>query len=174
MMSPVEILGRLDQRSVSHEGSRSAVERRRPCVRRSSGLMTSWTTRTTLVDRLSVFSGDFDLEAVIALAVDAGHDPFDVVDHLGSLVAKCLVEHTESAPARRGTGARNDSAYAAERLDADGDTDDAPKAASYYLALGGELLECQTVRDFDALERLRVGTRTRGRRTLASRHGPRR
>ena len=162
MMSPVEILGRLDQRfRLLTGGSRSAVERHqtlRAAIEWSYDLLDDSERR--LFDRLSVFSGDFDLEAVVAVAVDAGHDPFDVVDHLGSLVAKCLVEHTESAGATRYRLLETIRQYAAERLDADGDTDDARDChASYYLALGGELFGMlKTVRDFDALERLRVET----------------
>ena len=49
-----------------------------------------------LLQRLSVFVGDFDLAAATAMAADAGLDEFDAVDRLGSLVAKSLVERSDT------------------------------------------------------------------------------
>ena len=110
---------------------------------------------------LSVFVGDFDLAAATAVAAGAGIEEFDAVDRLGSLVAKSLVEHSETAGASRYRLLETIRQYAAEQLDAEGNGAERARDAhaAHYLAVGRELFAMlDTPRDFEALERLRVET----------------
>jgi predicted ATPase/class 3 adenylate cyclase len=97
-MSLAQIAARLDQRfRLLTGGSRNAMPRQQTLqatVDWSFGLLTT-AERSTLT-RLSVFAGGFDLDAAEAVCVSGAVDALDVLDLLGSLVAKSLViaDHT--------------------------------------------------------------------------------
>jgi predicted ATPase/class 3 adenylate cyclase len=100
-MSLAQIAARLDQRfRLLTGGSRNAMPRQQTLqatVDWSFGLLLQ-PERDTLI-RLSVFAGGFDLEAAEAVCVSDTVDALDVLDLLGSLVAKSLViaDHTPQA-----------------------------------------------------------------------------
>jgi hypothetical protein len=162
MLSPAEILGRLDQRFRLLTGRTRDTEARHQTLHAAI----DWSyalldpAEQALLQRLSVFVGDFDLPAAAALATDAGLDEFDAVDRLGALVAKSLVEHSESTSGSRYRLLESIRDYAAEQLDAGGDTRRARDAHSaYYVAEVQKLFHLlDTPRDFEALEQLRVDT----------------
>ena len=112
------------------------------------------------MQRLSVFVGDFDLAAATAMAADAGLDEFDAVDRLDSLIAKSLVELSDTTSVSRYRLLETIREYAAEQLYRAANTERARDAhASHYLAIGRELFATlATPRDFEALEQLRIDT----------------
>jgi predicted ATPase len=162
MMSPAEILGRLDQRfRLLTGGSRTALERHqtlRAAIDWSYELLDA--DERALLDRLSVFVGGFDLAAAAMLASGAGLDEFAAVDVLGSLVAKSLVERKEASGTTRYRLLEMIRQYAAEHLDAAGDAARArDDHAHYHLTLARALFaQLRTPSDFDALERLTIET----------------
>jgi predicted ATPase/class 3 adenylate cyclase len=66
--------------------------------------------------RLSVFAGGFDLEAAEAVAVGGIVEDYDVVDHVGALVDKSLVEADDTAGVIRYRLLESVHAYASDRL----------------------------------------------------------
>lgn len=74
-----------------------------------------------LLDRLSVFAGGFDLEAVEALCTGEQIDELDVVDLLGSLVDKSLVQVDDAGEHLRYRLLELVRQYAAEKLSARGE-----------------------------------------------------
>jgi predicted ATPase/class 3 adenylate cyclase len=162
MMSPAEILGRLDQRfRLLTGGSRTALERHqtlRAAIDWSYEILDA--DERALLNRLSVFVGGFDLDAATALAKGAGLDDFAAVDVLGSLVAKSLVERNEASGTTRYRLLEMIRQYAAEHLDAAGDAAGArDDHAAYFLTLAKALFgQLRTPKDFDALERLAIET----------------
>ena len=142
MMSPAEILVRLDQRF------RLLIGRGRDVAERHQTLEAAieWsyelldTAEQSLLQRLAVFVGDFDLAAATAIAADVGLDEFDAVDRLGSLVAKSLVEHSDTASVSRYRLLETIRHYAAAQLDIQAAPTRARDAhASHYLAAGRDL-----------------------------------
>ncbi len=86
-----EIAAHLDDRfRVLTSGRRTALPRHQ-----TLGATLDWSyqllsdAERTVLRRLAVFAGDFPLEAAVAVAVDIGSS--EIVDHIGSLVAKSLV-----------------------------------------------------------------------------------
>ena len=141
VMPMAELDARLDQRfTLLTGGSRAAPPRQqtlRAMVDWSWELLTG--AEQTVLARLSVFAGGFDLTA--AEAVAAGEDmlPGGVVAHLGALVDKNLVQFgdTGTGPARYRL-LETVRQYAAGRLDTQGlATADRARIAhrDYYLAL---------------------------------------
>jgi predicted ATPase/class 3 adenylate cyclase/DNA-binding SARP family transcriptional activator len=162
VMSPSEILDRLEQRfRLLKSRSGETAERHQTlhaAIDWSYELLDP--TEQALLQRLSVFVGDFDLAAATAMAAAAGLDEFDAVDRLGSLVAKSLVERSEAMDVSRYRLLETIRLYAAERLEAEGSTKRARDAhAAHYLVAGRELFAMlKTPRDFEALEQLRIDT----------------
>jgi predicted ATPase/DNA-binding winged helix-turn-helix (wHTH) protein len=84
--------------------------------------------------RLSIFAGDFPLEAAVAVAADPG--PSEIVDHVANLVGKSLV-----AADPRGEGAQyrlldTTRLYALEKLKSSGELQQiARRHAEYYCAV---------------------------------------
>ena len=160
VMSPSEILARLDQRfRLLKNRSGETTERHQTlhaAIDWSYALLDQ--DDQVLLQRLSVFVGDFDLAAATAVAASAGLDEFDAVDRLGSLVAKSLVERSETEGVSRYRLLETIRQYATERLDAEGNTERAHDAhATHYLAAGRALFALlKTPRDFEALEQLRI------------------
>lgn len=162
MMSPSEILSRLDQRfRLLKSRSGETTERHQTL---HAAIDWSYTLldheEKTLLQWLSVVVGDFDLAAATAVAAPAGLDELDAVDRLGSLVAKSLVERSEMADVSRYRLLETIRQYAAEQLDTEENTRRARNAhASHYLASArGLFAMLKTPRDFEALEQLRVET----------------
>ncbi len=162
MMSPAEILSRLDQRFRLLTGrNRDAADRHQTlhaAISWSYALLDA--EEQALLQRLSVFVGDFDMRAATAIAADAGLEEFDAVDRLGSLVAKSLVEHDETAVTSRYRLLESVREYAAEQLDAHGSTEHARLAhAAHHLDVARQQFALlDTAEDFEALEHLRVVT----------------
>ena len=162
VMSPSEILDRLEQRfRLLTVGGRDAPERHQTlhaAIDWSYELLD--TAEQALLQRLSVFVGDFDLAAATAMGADAGLDEFDAVDRLVSLIAKSLVEHSDAATVSRYRLLETIREYAAEQLDTAANTTRARDAhAAHYLTAGRELFAMlDTARDFEALEQLRIDT----------------
>ena len=164
VMSPSEILERLEQRfRMLAVRGRDAAERHQTlhaAIDWSYDLLDA--DEQALLQRLSVFVGDFDLAAATAMAADAGLDEFDAVDRLGSLIAKSLVELSDTTTVSRYRLLETIREYAAEQLYRARTRTRARDAhASHYLAIGRELFAMlATPRDFEALEQLRIDTRT--------------
>ena len=118
VMSPSEILERLDQRfRMLAVRGRDAPERHQTlhaAIGWSYDLLDA--DERALLQRLSVFVGDFDLAAATAMAADAGLDEFDAVDRLDSLIAKSLVELSDTTTVSRYRLLETIREYAAEQL----------------------------------------------------------
>jgi predicted ATPase/class 3 adenylate cyclase/DNA-binding winged helix-turn-helix (wHTH) protein len=162
VMSPSEILDRLEQRfRLLTLRGRAAPERHQ-----SLHAAIDWsyelldTPEQALLQRLSVFVGDFDLDAATAMAADVGLDEFDTVDRLASLIAKSLVEYSDTTTVSRYRLLETIREYAAERLEAAANTASARVAhAAHYLTAGRDLFAAlDTPGDFEALEQLRNDT----------------
>jgi predicted ATPase/class 3 adenylate cyclase len=140
-MSLAQISARLDQRfRLLTGGSRNAMPRQQTLqatVDWSFGLLTP-PERSTLT-RLSVFAGGFDLEAAEAVCVSDTVDALDVLDLLGSLVAKSLVIADHTPQAVRYRMLETIRQYSAqELLRAEGDDEVLrirDRHAAYYLSL---------------------------------------
>jgi predicted ATPase/class 3 adenylate cyclase len=140
-MSLAQIAARLDQRfRLLTGGSRNAMPRQQTLqatVDWSFGLLTA-AERGTLA-RLSVFAGGFDLEAAEAVCVSETVDALDVLDLLGSLVAKSLVIADHSRQTVRYRMLETIRQYSAqELLRAEGDQEVLSirdRHAAYYLWL---------------------------------------
>jgi predicted ATPase/class 3 adenylate cyclase len=162
MMSPEEILDRLDQRfQLLAARGRAGPERHHTlhaAIDWSYELLDA--DEQTLLQRLSVCVGDFDLAAAIAMAGDGGLEESDAVDRLWSLIAKSLVEYSDTTNVSRYRLLETIREYASQQLDNAGNTERARAAhARHYLAVGRELFAMlDTPRDFEALEQLRVDT----------------
>ncbi|HXW86935.1 MAG TPA: adenylate/guanylate cyclase domain-containing protein [Streptosporangiaceae bacterium] len=140
-MSMAQIAARLDQRfRLLTGGSRNAMPRQQTLqatVDWSFGLLTA-AERSTLT-RLSVFAGGFDLEAAEAVCVSESVDALDVLDLLGSLVAKSLVIADHSPDAVRYRMLETIRQYSAQELLRAAGDDEVLRVrdlhAAYYLAL---------------------------------------
>jgi len=140
-MSLAQIAARLDQRfRLLTGGSRNAMPRQQTLqatVDWSFGLLAP-PERSTLT-RLSVFAGGFDLEAAEAVCVSDTVDALDVLDLLGSLVAKSLVIADHSPQTVRYRMLETIRQYSAqELLRAEGDDEVLrirDRHAGYYLSL---------------------------------------
>jgi len=92
-LSPAEILARLDDRfRLLRSSGRGGQERHQTLL-----ATVTWSVQLLdddtrcLFERLSVFPGSFDLEAVEQMCGFAPLDPFDILDRLESLVDKSMV-----------------------------------------------------------------------------------
>ena len=162
-MSPSEILARLDQRFrlLTAAAADDAAERHQTlhaAIDWSYELLDA--DEQALLQRLSVFVGDFDLAAATAMAADAG-----------STNSTPSIGWAHSSRSRWSSAARRDGVsryrlletirqYAAEQLDAEGAPSGrvtpTPRTTSPPDAQLFAMLE--TARDFEALEQLRVDT----------------
>jgi predicted ATPase/DNA-binding CsgD family transcriptional regulator len=93
-MNPLEIAGRLDDRfRLLTRGRRTGLPRQqtlRASIDWSYALLT--TKERTLLQRLSVFAGSFDLDVVEEVCSGAGIEAVEVVSVLGRLVDKSVVQ----------------------------------------------------------------------------------
>jgi predicted ATPase len=162
IMSPAEIGQRLDKQfRLLTGGQRTSLERHqtlRAAIDWSYDLLSG--DEHTLLDRLSVCVGGFDLDAAAAIAAGAGVDEFDAFDLLGSLVAKSLVERKERAGVTRYRILEMIRQYASEKLQTSGMAEAArDDHAAHYLALATALFTAMaTAADYEALERLDLET----------------
>ncbi|MFO1412330.1 MAG: adenylate/guanylate cyclase domain-containing protein [Burkholderiales bacterium] len=117
-------------------GSRVALERQqtlRALVQWSYDLLRP--EEATLIDRLSVFSGGFDLAAAEAVAGVDPLDPFDVLDLVASLVEKSLVQMEESDSGTRYGMLETIREFSHERLVASGERDaTAARQCDYFFS----------------------------------------
>ena len=162
VMTPDEINRRLDRQFRLLTGGRHGVMERHQTLRAaidwSYDLLTP--EERFLLDRLSVFVGGFDLDALETLARETGVDEFEAFDSLASLVAKSLVERNERGGQTRYRLLEMIRQYAAESLagaDATPATRDAH--ARHYLALTARCFgDLATERDNEAMEVLDLET----------------
>jgi predicted ATPase/class 3 adenylate cyclase len=140
-MTPAEILSHLDQRfRVLTGGRRTAVGRHqtmRNAVDWSYDLLGP--REQSLLHRLAIFAGSFDLAAAEAVAAGPELDRFDVVDVLGQLVDKSLVvtETRETRTRFRLFDTIRD--YAWERLELRGEVDEySRRHAEHYVVFATE------------------------------------
>ena len=125
-MSPNEIVALLDERfRLLTGGRRTAVERHqtlRAAVDWSYSLLTE--AEQLVFARLSVFSGSFAATDATAVVTGDGIDTWDVIDLIGSLVAKSMLIADEAADgATRYRELETLRQYARERLDDSDDPD---------------------------------------------------
>ena len=127
-LSPAELLARLDDRfRLLRGGGRGGLERHqtlRETVAWSYQLLSE--DARLLFDRLSVYAGSFDLDAaevICAGDIDAGDlDVEDIVDLLGDLVDKSMVNASRTGRGTRYRLLETLRQYGEERLDDRGET----------------------------------------------------
>jgi predicted ATPase len=85
-----------------------------------------------LLRRLAVFTGDFALDAAIAIASDAKHDGHDVIDGLSNLVAKSLVTADIGGAVVRYRLFNTTRIYARLKLAESGELDDVARRHAEY------------------------------------------
>jgi predicted ATPase/class 3 adenylate cyclase len=128
-----QIAARIDDRfRLLTTGSRTATPRQqtlRGAVDWSYELLDS--DERTVFHRLSVFAGEFDVEAAELVASNDAVKSMDVLDHLASLVEKSLVVVSSAGRYRM---LRTIRAYAAERLAASGETGSVARAHAAWIA----------------------------------------
>ncbi len=122
-MGPRQLTERLEDRfRLLRAGRRGGIERHR-----TLRATVDWSYRLledverTLFDRLSVFSGGFDLAAVEVVCCDDAVDELDVVDFLGGLVDKSLVTAERTGGEDRYRLLETLRQYGEEQLEESGD-----------------------------------------------------
>ena len=136
----------------------SNVTRHWPAIDWSYNLLND--DERTLLERLSVCNGGFDLDTVTAIAARTSADEYDAIDLLRSLVAKSLVERNERngttryrmlemiSPVRSRAARRQQPRQRGAR-----------RHARHYLAVAISLFnDMRTERDYDALDELELET----------------
>ena len=117
-LSVSEINSRLDQRLRLLTGGSRTAQPRHQTLR----AMIDWSYETlntderSVLDRLSVFAGGWNVEAAEAVSSRGGIDPWQVLDHLAALVDKSLVQAEEIRGSTRYRMLETIRDYAAERL----------------------------------------------------------
>jgi predicted ATPase/class 3 adenylate cyclase len=123
-LPPEELVARLDQRfRLLTRGSRAALERHqtlRNTIDWSYDLLSR--AERTALNRVSVFAGGWDLGAAEAVVSGDEVDRADVVDLLGALVDKSLVDVDAADGRARYRLLETIRQYAQERLEASGET----------------------------------------------------
>jgi len=85
--------------------------------------------------RLSIFAGEFALEAAVAVAVDSHPSDSDIVDHIANLVCKSLIAADPHGEVARYRLLDTTRLYAFEKLKRSGEFQQvARRHAEYYLA----------------------------------------
>ena len=144
-MSLGDLVDRLDQRfRLLTGGSRTALGRRQTLeatITWSYELLND--AERTMLRRLSVFAGSFDLEAAEAICSATALEAFEVDDLIGSLVAKSLVIAERTSEFFRYRLLESIREYAARRLsETDGEAEAMSTRsahAAYYLTLAERL-----------------------------------
>jgi predicted ATPase/class 3 adenylate cyclase len=121
-LTPTEILDRLDDRfRLLRSSARRGPERHetlRATVSWSYHLLSD--VERSVFDRLSVFSGGFDLAAAEAIAAGGDVDRDDVIDLLGALVGKSMITADRTKRETRYRLLETLRQYGEEQLDASG------------------------------------------------------
>ncbi|MEU7577766.1 AAA family ATPase [Streptomyces sp. NPDC041068] len=123
-LSPAQLLARLDDRFRLLTGARRDVPPRHQTLRTAIG----WShelcapRERLLWSRLSVFAGQFDLEAVEYICTGDGLHTDDVLDVLGELLAQSVVNREEGASGVRYRMLDTVRAYGADWLEATGES----------------------------------------------------
>jgi predicted ATPase/class 3 adenylate cyclase len=159
LMNPVEIERRIDKQFTAVTGGRrGALERHqtlRAAIDWSYDLLTP--SAQTLLQRLSVCVGGFDLDAAFALAEGIDSDGFDL---LRELVAKSLVERYEANANTRYRLLEMIRQHAAEHLDRTGDTTAIRDrhAVHYADRLIALITDARSDNEYDVLELVAIET----------------
>jgi len=143
-MSPAEIAGHLDERfRLLTGGRRGQVERHqtlRAAIEWSYSLLTD--AERAVFDRLGVFPASFDHDAAIAVCCDQHIDRWDVIDALGSLVAKSMIGAEHTGDTTRYQLLETLRHFAREKADARGDLDALRRRhAQHYAAIADRVGE---------------------------------
>ncbi|WP_078594373.1 ATP-binding protein [Streptomyces sp. NRRL S-920] len=122
-LSPAQLLSRLDDRFRLLTGARRDVPPRHQTLRTAIGWSHELCTprERLLWSRLSVFAGQFELEAVEYVCAGAGLRADDVLDVLGELLAQSVVSREEGPAGVRYRMLETVRAYGADWLEAAGD-----------------------------------------------------
>jgi len=142
-MNPSDIATRIDERfRLLTGGRRTGIERHqtlRATVDWSYSLLEP--IEQTVFDRLGVFAGEFGGAGAEAVVTGDGVESWDVLDALGSLVAKSMVNIDDSAEGdARYRMLETLRAYSRERLDERGESDAwRRRHAQYYADLSEQL-----------------------------------
>jgi predicted ATPase/class 3 adenylate cyclase len=142
VMNPSDIAQRLDERfRLLTGGRRTAVERHqtlRATVEWSYSLLSPRTQQ--VFDRLGVFAGGFDADAVQQVVIDDDLDGWAALDALADLVSKSMVNQEESGVgSARYRMLETLRQYARERLDESDPDEWRRRHAQYYARLMGEI-----------------------------------
>jgi predicted ATPase/class 3 adenylate cyclase len=162
MMTPTEIERRLDKQFRLASGGRHAALERHQTLRAaidwSYDLLTPGAR--SLLARLSVCVGGFDLDAAMAIAAGIDTEDGDGFDLLRELVAKSLVERHEVNGVTRYRLLEMIRQYAADQLLSAGDDGTARDLhAAHYLARTVELVaEARSDAEYEVLETLGLET----------------
>ncbi len=136
MLTPAQIAERLDERFRLLTGSLRGTASRHQTLRAAI----DWSydqldeAERSLLARLAVFAGHFDLDAAESVAVGGDVDAFSVLDIVGQLVDKSLVVATDTTDVMSFRLLETIRQYAEERLDAAGEIPDTrTRHARHYL-----------------------------------------
>jgi predicted ATPase/DNA-binding XRE family transcriptional regulator len=88
----------------------------------------------TLLNRIAIFAGGFDLEAAGSVCVEHGRDAFDLLDPLASLVEQSLLGADIAADGERYRLLESTRAYALERLETHGERELLARRHAEYFA----------------------------------------
>jgi predicted ATPase/class 3 adenylate cyclase len=123
-LAPEDLVARLDQRfRILTRGSRSGLERHqtlRHTIDWSYDLLNE--AEQLALNRTSVFAGGSDLRAAEVVVADGEIREVEVVDLLGSLVDKSLLDVETTSPTTRYSMLETIRQYAQERLESTGET----------------------------------------------------
>ena len=140
MLSPRQILDLLDDRL-----DLASADRTGPTRHQTMRATVDWShddlsaAQRTLLRRLSVFVGGFELAAAQQVCPGDGLERFEIVDVLGALVDKSLVETDQHAGTTRYRLLETMRAYGAERLAEAGERETGcTRHQEWYLALAEE------------------------------------
>ena len=123
IMSPSDIASRLDQRFQLLTGGRRTAAGRHQTLRAAI----EWSyemlepQESALFERLGVFPGSFDADAVAGVATGRGMEAWDVLDAGAGLVAKSMIVADEATGTTRYHMLETLRAFARERLEAVGE-----------------------------------------------------
>ena len=125
LMSVADINRRLDDRYKVLTGGARTLQQRQQTLR----ALVDWSydllpdAEKTLLCRLAVFRGGFDMDAAEAVCGREPLDPMDVMDGLGALIEKSLLTRDEQAEPARYRALETIREYGLEKLKASGEAD---------------------------------------------------